>query len=226
MLGRRPSPSAGERALDSPAITVKAPFQRGARHSYAASPLGQSECLASVFYLPVVRPIVLLLFLRRPAAIVRLVAARVFDAIKRQAGRTLAHVFQECLKGGAPAVADGDALGAILGIGGSLGIVAAVDHPAPTNVGRGGAPTQSVAVPRLRDWRLRSRRAAAGIGVTYAQRASEDDLLGSAIAAANPRRLIAAHDRRPAEDGPSAKSLSREFDNRASHGGSLYRSIA
>ena len=92
------------------------------------------RCSLAVICDPVVHAlIIVLLFVRAPAAILRAVIAVVVDAFQRHPGRWFPHVGQEVPKV-APTFADGDAAAAIVAVPCGFWIRASLNHTFPSAI--------------------------------------------------------------------------------------------
>lgn len=91
----------GQGALNGPAVVY--PKQDSlVIHASVLSPLRQRERLSSISNQSVISPIVLLLFHRGPAAILRFVIAGRIFSIQSEPDRRIAHICQEVVERGSP----------------------------------------------------------------------------------------------------------------------------
>lgn len=89
---------ASQRLVNGPAQTAQAPRDGFAMYPGSLGPLHQGESFAAVRYAVVVRSVVLLLFLSGPAAVARLIAFGIIDAVNRVFGRgAFPHIVQKPL---------------------------------------------------------------------------------------------------------------------------------
>lgn len=198
---------------NSPAETLQSIKQRASGYSGLIAPLRNGQGSASEGYAMIIGSIVLLLFLCSPAAIGWAIANSAIPAFYRVLRRwRMSHVFEECLKASSPALAYGNALRSIFVVGGASRIVAARDHVYPSVI----HPCESHSVDGVAFNAHRSLllfiQTAARLGSTLSQAQASHDVLITASALAEPRRMLVSRSAVATYYRQTAKAFASQID--------------